>query len=325
MFTRSLAAATTLFCLTATAALAQVPAAAADATGGAAPTAAAVQQGQGRPLQNDAESQAIAHTASRVAAHTLRRGSHGRLVRQLQDLLRKAGLHVPLSGSFDARTQRAVRRFQRLNGLPVTGVSDNATAQALGSAAAASVASQVQDAGWVFPLTPVNRVESPRFWSQDQGVDLGGSSSDCGPRMEELAVASGTIVELGIGGFGSYAPIIKLDSGPDAGRYVYYGHAAPALVTVGEHVVAGQPVADVGCGIVGISSTPHLEIGISEPGGPPCCPGRGSTSGEVLSQLTFAYDYAKAHPHQNPVVTPPAAVAPPPGAAATPSGATAAP
>ncbi len=308
-------------------------AAAANGPGGAAPDASAspAHTGAARPSESAAgaagESQAIAHSASTLARHRLHLGSHGALVRTLQDLLTKSGFKTRLSGRFDRPTYRQLRRFQKAHGLPVSGRSDSATAAQLGAAASAALsgpgpASPGDDAGWVFPLTPLRSVESPRSWTQDQGVDLGGGSGACGPQLVELAVASGTIVKLGIQGFGPDAPVLHLDSGPDAGRFVYYGHAAPALVTVGQHVAAGQPVAEVGCGIVGISSTPHLEIGISEPGSTvPCCPGSGATSAETLRQLRFAYNYAKAHPPAPVVLPPPTG---PPGPA-TGSGATAAP
>jgi murein DD-endopeptidase MepM/ murein hydrolase activator NlpD len=150
--------------------------------------------------------------------------------------------------------------------------------------------------GWVFPVYPLSRVAPRSWWSLDQGVDLGGNANQCGSKLVELAVASGTIVREGLEGFGRSSPVLRVESGPDEGRYVYYGHAAPALVAVGTKVSAGQPIADVGCGAVGISTAPHLEIGMLPTGArsPMDMPGVGETNHETLSKLVSAYKTALA-------------------------------
>jgi peptidoglycan hydrolase CwlO-like protein len=135
--------------------------------------------------------------------------------------------------------------------------------------------------GFEFPM-PKADVSPPATWSLDDGVDIAAPGG-----TPELAVCSGTIVQHGIGGFGPSAPVLHCDS-PLAGYdYVYYGHAGPGNWTpIGTHVGQGQVISQVGYGIVGISSGPHLEVGFADSSGSPI---GGSSAPTMMSLLRSAF------------------------------------
>ncbi|MGN6867368.1 MAG: peptidoglycan-binding protein [Solirubrobacteraceae bacterium] len=245
-------------------------------------------------------------TSNSVFTRTLRKGDRGADVKTLQTWLSDIGYTVPATGLFGSMTKAAVVQFQTAMSLaPVTGVVGRATAAALlAQVKQTAKGSGVVDApglslgdtsGWVFPLQAVSKVMPSSSWTLDQGIDIGMQNNLCGAKAVEVAMTAGTIVQEGIDGFGPAAPVLKVSSGPYAGRYIYYGHAKPALVPVGTVVTAGEPIADVGCGHVGISDAPHLEIGISDVGGPPCCPGYQETSPAMYDIVLNLFQKAGGH------------------------------
>ena len=275
-----------------------------------APSSAAVASSGGAslvpPPQNPRgfDSNAVVYN---TFTRTLRYGEKGQDVKTLQTWLTELGYPVSQTGYFGPATKAAVTGYQLAHHLrPASGAVGVRTASSLAAAVRkvpknAGVIKQTGGGGlsssngaWVFPLKPISRVVSPSYWSLDQGVDISTIGGACGSKVVEVAMTSGTIVQEGISGFGPAAPILKVDSGPYRGRCIYYGHALPALVRVGTHVTTGQPIAEVGCGSVGISSGPHIEIGISDPGGPTCCPG-GETAHEMYDIVLGLYHKAGGH------------------------------
>jgi murein DD-endopeptidase MepM/ murein hydrolase activator NlpD len=180
-----------------------------------------------------------------------------------------------------------LRRYSAV--LVATLVSSAFAASLVVSTAAPAVADS--STTFVFPYQDRSIVDAPAQWSQDQGVDIA-DRGKCGPDAVLVAVSDGVVTEVTdptAGGFGPWFPVILASDGPFAGRTIYYGHTETPLVAAGDRVVAGQPIARVGCGQVGISDGPHLEIGVSTLGGPPL-PGWHATSQEMLDQLVTAYN-----------------------------------
>ena len=131
--------------------------------------------------------------------------------------------------------------------------------------------------GFTFPC-PRARPYPPGAWSLDDGVDIAAPGG-----TPLLAVCAGTIVLHGIGGFGPSAPVIHCDSSLAGYDYVYYGHAGPGnWVGVGTHVSQGQVISEVGYGIVGMSTGPHLEIGFADSSGSPVGPGSAPAMASLL-------------------------------------------
>jgi murein DD-endopeptidase MepM/ murein hydrolase activator NlpD len=171
-----------------------------------------------------------------------------------------------------ARIQAAARRAAAQRAAPATPPSSSAPAGAPSASGPPS-----SSGSFTFPL-PSSAAASPGSWSLDQGVDISAPGG-----TPEYAVCSGTIVLHGIGGFGPWAPVLHCDSPLDGYGYVYYGHAGPAnQLPVGTHVGAGAVMSEVGPGIVGISSGPHIEIGFCDASGAPIGGGSASTMESLL-------------------------------------------
>ena len=100
---------------------------------------------------------------------TMRHGLFGWDVAVLQFLLARRGELVPVDGYFDARTQRALRRFQRARRLVADGIAGSRTLAAFRRPAPTAVKPVLVKA---VSTTPVDRVRALLdYWATRYGVD----------------------------------------------------------------------------------------------------------------------------------------------------------
>jgi murein DD-endopeptidase MepM/ murein hydrolase activator NlpD len=102
----------------------------------------------------------------------------------------------------------------------------------------------------------------------DDGVDI--ETAPDGAAVYSMTPGIVTAVASDPAGFGPNYPVILATTGPLAGQYIYYGHVAASLVQVGEHILAGQPIAVMGhTGDAASLGHGHIEIGFSDGSGDP--------------------------------------------------------
>lgn len=102
----------------------------------------------------------------------------------------------------------------------------------------------------------------------DDGVDI----EDAPDGVAVYSMTSGVVTAVASdpAGFGPNYPVILATRGPLAGQYIYYGHVAASLVKVGQHVLAGEPIAVMGhTGDATSLGHGHIEIGFSDASGDP--------------------------------------------------------
>ncbi|MCL2534001.1 MAG: M23 family metallopeptidase [Nocardiaceae bacterium] len=126
------------------------------------------------------------------------------------------------------------------------------TAQAIGSVHEVASSSAV-----VQPVSgTLTSSYGPRWGSHHNGIDIGASLG-----TPIYSAVSGTVISAGpASGFGQWVRVQQ-----DDGTITVYGHVDTYVVSVGQHVAAGQKIATVGNR--GQSTGPHLHFEVWDPSG----------------------------------------------------------
>lgn len=221
----------------------------------------------------------------------LTRGSQGDQVKDLQrQLNEKLGLDLKVDGDYGRDTQKAVRDFQKAQGLSADGKVGNDTwgalsgnAPAKGETKADAKADQPKEAGAVEGVKPgadngkfTNPVPSGRLTSKfgrrkapkkgastfHKGIDL---AAPTGTRVGSSRAGEVTRSGYDKGGYGNWVEVRHAD-----GTTSRYGHLNKRGVKVGDKVGQGGFLGSVGN--TGVSTGSHLHFEIRDAKGRPVNP-----------------------------------------------------
>jgi len=182
----------------------------------------------------------------RYGSRILRPGLVGWDVSQTQFLLAWHGFPSgSLDGAFGARTEAAVRRFQRWARLSVDGAPGPATLRALRG----PVPSTPLRFAWPISLGPTDRF-GPRGNRFHTGIDF-----PAGHGARVGAAGHGRVVVAGwdSGGYGNLVVVRHR-----LGATTWYAHLSSISVSRGARVVAGSRIGSVGA--TGFATGPHLHF-----------------------------------------------------------------
>lgn len=186
-------------------------------------------------------------------------GDEGPQVQELQRRLRAAGFRPgQLDGKFGAKTQDAVKAFQKAHGLPVTGIVDRRTAEALGLQGERPGTGASSKAGFIWP-TKVHVITSPfgpRWGRMHEGIDIGATS---GQRI--VASRGGKVIRASW--FDAYGNTVDISH--DGGYMTRYAHQSRMVAGLGQKIDQGELLGFVGG--TGGNYAPHLHFEIHK-GGP---------------------------------------------------------
>lgn len=242
---------------------------------GAAPAPPAAAPAPSAPAPASATAPAAAATPV-SAPVTLRIGSTGQLVEDLQSELRRRGLRITVDGEYGPATKRAVKVMQKRFKMKRTGVATPALLKRLGLrtrlAAAATTPVTPKIAIGASPYLSVFPVGGANSYSDDfgaarhqgrhEGVDIMADRGTPLLAVDAVKVIRLTRTETGLGGI--YLWLERAD-----GVQYYYAHmtSIAAGLDVGSAVSAGQLVGTVGNTGDARYGAPHLHFEIHPGGG----------------------------------------------------------